>query len=487
MTSHHSILRRRSRRSLLRATAAAGIAVGVGRPATSAPHSAAAADATPAPVDGLAQTPLGDQLAWFLAAVNGGGTALTEAEVAAHFAPTFLAVVPPAQLIGLIQGLAGGYGALTLQGTTRPPTATQAVGLVAAAVGLQLALPITVEDATPHRITGLNVYPVPSADGDADPPDAGKRCGERGDRALRRYRRATALPRGRGQRRADGRAGGRSDRFGRTWSGVIPALAAFTRVVSYDRPNTIAGASDPAPMPRTAADVVADLHALLDAAAVPGPYVLVGHSVGGLFVRLFASRYPDEVAGLVLVDASHEEQDVRRQDMVSADLFAAEQQAVHANTEGIDLNASFAQVRAGPRRRPTALDAAGRPQRRPSRIPRGSRRAGRWRRRRSCTTSCKRIWRDSSPVAGASSPSRAGTTSSRASPTWWSRRSGTWSRAVRDPDALGNTHERNARLVNRQDARNSRDRGQVAVACRSWAIVGGDRPPGGGRHDGTEA
>ena len=61
--------------------------------------------------------------------------------------------------------------------------------------------------------------------------------------------------------------------------------------------------SDPVPQPRTARDLVADLHALLHAAAVPGPYVLVGHSLGGVVVRLYASTYPDEVAGLVLVDA----------------------------------------------------------------------------------------------------------------------------------------------------------------------------------------
>jgi pimeloyl-ACP methyl ester carboxylesterase len=360
MTSHPSMLRRLSRRSLLRATTAAGIAVGavrvapsrstlaggIGRRATSASHASTAADATPAPVDGLAQTPLGDQLAWFLAAVNGGGTSLTEADVVAHVAPTFLAFVPPAQLIGLVKGLAAGYGALKLDGVTRPPTATQAVALVTAAVGIQLALPIAVEAAAPHRITGLNVYPVPSADGAPILPVPSNSAGSEAVAPLidiggRRLYRAEA---GSGGPTVVLEAG--LPDSAAPWSGVIPALASFTRVVSYDRPNTIAGASDRAPAPRTAADVVADLHALLEAAAVPGPYVLVGHSVGGLFVRLYASRHPDEVAGLVLVDASHEDQDVRRQAMVSADLFAAEQQAVHANTEGIDLDASFAQVRA---------------------------------------------------------------------------------------------------------------------------------------------
>jgi pimeloyl-ACP methyl ester carboxylesterase len=322
------------------------LAVGTGRPATSALHSSTAADATPVPVDGLAQTPLGDQLGWFLAAVNSGGTSLTEADIAAHVAPTLLAVVPPEQLIGLVQGLAAGYGALTLDGLTRPPTTTQAVALVTAAVGLQLALPITVEDATPHRITDLNVYPVPSADGTPILPVPSNSAGSEAVAPLIDIG-------GRALYRADVGSGGPTVvlEAGLTdsaapWSGIIPALASFTRVVSYDRPNTIAGASDPAPMPRTADDVVADLHALLDAAAVPGPYVLVGHSVGGLFVRLYASRYPDEVVGLVLIDTSHEDQDVRRQDMVAADLFATEQQAVGANTEGIDLNASFDQVRA---------------------------------------------------------------------------------------------------------------------------------------------
>jgi pimeloyl-ACP methyl ester carboxylesterase len=86
-----------------------------------------------------------------------------------------------------------------------------------------------------------------------------------------------------------------------TWAGVQPEIARFTRVCSYDRAGL--GQSDPAPAGvRTVQDSVNDLHALLDAAGFPGPYVLAGHSFGGLIVRLYASQYPDEVAGLVLVD-----------------------------------------------------------------------------------------------------------------------------------------------------------------------------------------
>jgi pimeloyl-ACP methyl ester carboxylesterase len=96
---------------------------------------------------------------------------------------------------------------------------------------------------------------------------------------------------------------------------VLPGVAAFTRVCLYERPGVTAVAdgrlvpsrSDPVPMPRAAESVVADLHALLRAAAVPGPYVLVGHSAGGLLARLYASTYPDEVVGMVLVDATPED------------------------------------------------------------------------------------------------------------------------------------------------------------------------------------
>jgi pimeloyl-ACP methyl ester carboxylesterase len=98
---------------------------------------------------------------------------------------------------------------------------------------------------------------------------------------------------------------------GSTDVAVMPGVATFTRVCAYDRPGTLLdldnlSRSDPVPMPRTAADMVADLHALLVAASVPGPYVLAAHSFGGLIARLYATTFPDEVAGLVLVDAVHE-------------------------------------------------------------------------------------------------------------------------------------------------------------------------------------
>lgn len=102
-------------------------------------------------------------------------------------------------------------------------------------------------------------------------------------------------------------AGGRP---AKDWAPVQPALSAFTRVCSYDHANI--GASDKAPVRFQSLDeAVDDLHAWLQAAGEKGPYVLVGHSLSGIYVRRFAARYPRESAGLVLVDSSHEEQVLR--------------------------------------------------------------------------------------------------------------------------------------------------------------------------------
>jgi pimeloyl-ACP methyl ester carboxylesterase len=90
------------------------------------------------------------------------------------------------------------------------------------------------------------------------------------------------------------------------WSKVQPAVARFTRVCSYDRAGY--GWSESGPGPRTSQQIVKELHLLLAHAQVRGPYVLVGHSVGGLNMRLYAYRYPGEVAGMVLLDATSEHQ-----------------------------------------------------------------------------------------------------------------------------------------------------------------------------------
>ncbi|MCY1081411.1 alpha/beta hydrolase [Archangium lansingense] len=90
------------------------------------------------------------------------------------------------------------------------------------------------------------------------------------------------------------------------WAWVQPEVAKATRVCSYDRAGT--AWSEPGQQPHDAAHVAEQLHTLLANAGESGPFVLVGHSLGGLFVRLYADRYPGEVAGMVLLDASHPDQ-----------------------------------------------------------------------------------------------------------------------------------------------------------------------------------
>jgi pimeloyl-ACP methyl ester carboxylesterase len=85
-----------------------------------------------------------------------------------------------------------------------------------------------------------------------------------------------------------------------SWSLVQPTVARLTQACTYDRAGF--GWSDAGPLPRTADRIADELHELLRAAAVPPPYVLVGHSYGGLVMRFYASRHPNDVAGLVLIE-----------------------------------------------------------------------------------------------------------------------------------------------------------------------------------------
>jgi len=93
--------------------------------------------------------------------------------------------------------------------------------------------------------------------------------------------------------------------FSFDWGLVQPGVSRFTRVCSYDRAGL--AWSDPGPTPRTMRQEAYELHTLLKAARVKAPYVLVGHSVGGLIARVYAEQYADEVAGMVLVDPTHED------------------------------------------------------------------------------------------------------------------------------------------------------------------------------------
>jgi pimeloyl-ACP methyl ester carboxylesterase len=109
---------------------------------------------------------------------------------------------------------------------------------------------------------------------------------------------------------------------------VLSAVARFTRVCAYDRPGTYLlpnelSRSDPVAMPRSARDIVRDLRALLRAARVPAPYVLAGHSFGGMVARLYASTFPRSTAGLVSIDAQSENFAAAYKRLLSPQQYAA--------------------------------------------------------------------------------------------------------------------------------------------------------------------
>ncbi len=128
-------------------------------------------------------------------------------------------------------------------------------------------------------------------------------------------------------------------------SPVFADVAAFTRVCAYDRPGTGPGRSTSVDQPTTALDAAADLERLLAASGEVGPYVLAGHSYGGPVIRLFASTYPSQTAGLVLVDGLSED---------LLDGLTAAQRAVYVEMNGptpvpgaedVDWDATFEQLR----------------------------------------------------------------------------------------------------------------------------------------------
>jgi len=291
----------------------------------------------------LPATPVGKQVSWALAQLNGGDVTLTEADVNARFSPRFLAVVMPAHsIVAMLAQAAEQRGPFTFAGFAYPPTATQAVALIETRAGERGSLRIKVDGGKPPRIAGLEV--------DEAPPtiDASGRYSGRFDIGGRKLFLHCA---GSGSPAVVFQGGLTTD-----WVEVQSQVAPFTRACSYDPANGLWGRSDPAPTPRTARNVVADLHALLAAAKVPGPYVFAGHSDGGLFVQLYASKHPNQVAGLVLIDAVSTDYYARRSALLKKLLPPAAWKAAMrqllarapalVDPEQIDMETSLAQTRA---------------------------------------------------------------------------------------------------------------------------------------------
>src|SRR6266550_2848192 len=96
---------------------------------------------------------------------------------------------------------------------------------------------------------------------------------------------------------------------GYVWADIQPEIAKLTRACWFDRAGE--GWSDIGPFPRTSAAMSTDLHKLLHRAGIPAPYILVGHSLGGMTIRVYNGMYPTDVAGAVLVDAAHGDEATR--------------------------------------------------------------------------------------------------------------------------------------------------------------------------------
>jgi pimeloyl-ACP methyl ester carboxylesterase len=129
------------------------------------------------------------------------------------------------------------------------------------------------------------------------------------------------------------------------WSKIQSEVANFSRVLSYDRAGL--GRSEIAPIPRTCKDIVSDLRNLLSVANLHPPYILVAHSWSGINARWYANHYPDEIVGLVLIDAVHEDKYEQFEKVLSverAKRMWASVKDPSRNDENIDRIASIEQI-----------------------------------------------------------------------------------------------------------------------------------------------
>jgi pimeloyl-ACP methyl ester carboxylesterase len=306
-----------------------------------APAGAHVSTPGPAAAASIPGTHVGERLDWLLAELNAGLPTLTEANAGDYFADDFLAALPPGELLVTL-GQFAAAAPLTFLGVARPPTDQEAIALIGTGVGLTFVVAAAVDPVEPDRIAYLSAQPAPPELRPLPPDAALPYAGlyDIGDRSLFLFCSGSGSP------TVILEAGYTTPPT--TFLGIQAAISPLTTVCSYDRANIPGGASDPVATPRTGIDVVHDLHALLQAAGVPGPYVFAGHSIGGIYARLYAAEYPDAVVGMVLEDASHEDQDVRTKELVGDRLWEAfeAQYEGFPDPEGLDFAATFDQTRA---------------------------------------------------------------------------------------------------------------------------------------------
>jgi pimeloyl-ACP methyl ester carboxylesterase len=241
------------------------------------------------PVHRLPVGPLGHQLRWVLANLAGGAADLSVEEVRTHLSPGLQRVQPAEAVLAAFRSTLAERGPMRFVGFSYPPRAEQALALVESASGDRGALALGVADGLIDSI-GLQ-QPPPTL------VPRGRSNGWYDVGGRRMFLRCT----GTGSPTVVFENGLTTD-----WYDLQNRLSSHTRACSYDVASADPSSrSDPAPRPRTGSARVRDLHALLTAARVPGPYVLAGHSNGGLFSLLYASRHPSQVAGMVLIDGVH--------------------------------------------------------------------------------------------------------------------------------------------------------------------------------------
>ena len=281
---------------------------------TSNPTSTASAK----PAAEIPETPVGEQLRWALDHLAPGGQPPTVDEINAHISAEFLRDVLPAEtVITLFSQTVAERGGVDLARFAFDPRPEAAVAIVRTGTGEEAALFLEVEPQPPHRIEGLAL--------DAAPAEPLATSGDHTGLFEVNGRHLFLSCVGRGEPTVVLVGGLSSD-----WTEVQEPVSATTRACSYDKPNVLGSRSEHAPTPRDAAGMAAELAALLDAAAVPDPYVIVGHSDGGMVAQLLAGAHPDQIAGIVLVDSAHEDQDRRAADLARSQLPPEEADALIA-------------------------------------------------------------------------------------------------------------------------------------------------------------